>query len=100
MGRLGARISHTSDGKKEGKHLQVYGVANVLQDFIGTSSVDIGATSVGEDYSRTRGQVGGGMIWRVVSRDVYTYADARYEHSIGPDSSYGYQLNVGLKMTF
>lgn len=47
--------------KKQIDNAQVYGVANVIQDFINPTDVTIGGTNVNEKFDKTTLEVGGGF---------------------------------------
>lgn len=96
-GRLGFRLTHQKDEKNSSVF---YVTGNILHDFTGSQSIDIGADRLQENWSRTWLSLGiGGQ--RLVSNDVYLYGDLRYEHSIGGGGDRkNWVGNVGLRYLF
>ena len=83
---------------KQIDNAQVYGVANVIQDFINPTDVTIGGTNVNEKFDKTTLEVGGGFQVPV-SGTTYVYTDARYDRSIKGNKEQG-KLTIGFKTQF
>ncbi len=98
VARVGGRVFRDF-AFNDGKSLQVYAIGNVLQNLTNTSSLQVDDASVGDDFSRTRGQIGTGVAWRL-GKNFYSYADARYEHSLSSEDTSGYELNAGIRIKF
>ncbi len=100
-GRLGVRVYRSLESTKEMKQndiAQVYGVANVIQDFINPTDVTIGGANVREKFDTTMLEVGGGFQVPI-SGATYIYADARYDRSIKGNKLQG-KLTIGFKTQF
>ena len=100
-GRLGVRVYRHLESTKEMKQIdnaQVYGVANVIQDFINPTDVAVGGTNVSEKFDKTTLEVGGGFQVPVTGT-TYVYTDARYDRSIKGNKEQG-KLTIGFKTQF
>lgn len=97
-GRLGARLAYNV-GNDRLKTNTFYVTANVLHDFVKPSKVRIGRDRISEDYSRTWAEVGFGAQ-TALSKSMYLYADARYEHSLTGEKRKSYRGTVGFKYTW
>ena len=100
-GRLGVRVYRHLESTKNIQQIdnaQVYGVANVIQDFINPTDVTIGGTNVSEKFDKTTLEVGGGFQVPVTGT-TYVYTDARYDRSIKGNKEQG-KLTIGFKTQF
>ena len=100
-GRLGVRVYRHLKSTKDVEQIdnaQVYGVANVIQDFINPTDVTIGGTKVSEKYDKTTLEIGGGFQVPVAGT-TYIYTDARYDKSINGNKQEG-KLTIGFKTQF
>ena len=100
-GRLGVRVYRHLESTKNIQQIdnaQVYGVANVVQDFINPTDVTIGGTNVSEKFDKTTLEVGGGFQVPVTGT-TYVYTDARYDRSISGNKEQG-KLTIGFKTQF
>ncbi|TDR28908.1 autotransporter outer membrane beta-barrel domain-containing protein [Hydromonas duriensis] len=101
-GRLGLRLS--KDSTIDGQAAQYYGITNVVYDFIKPSDIELtnrtstGSSSVGEQFDRSYGEIGGG-IQGSLSKSTDMYADARYQRSFNGNKE-GVQFNIGVKAKF
>ena len=100
-GRLGVRVYRHLESTKNINQIdkaQVYGVANVIQDFTNPEDVTIGGTKVRENYDRTMLEVGGGFQVPI-SGNTYIYTDARYDKSLNGRKEEG-KVTIGFKTQF
>jgi autotransporter family porin len=100
-GRLGVRVYRHLESTKNIQQIdnaQVYGVANVIQDFINPTDVAVGGTNVSEKFDKTTLEVGGGFQVPVTGT-TYVYTDARYDRSIKGNKEQG-KLTIGFKTQF
>ena len=100
-GRLGVRVYRHLESTKNIQQIdnaQVYGVANVIQDFINPTDVTIGGANVSEKFDKTTLEVGGGFQVPVTGT-TYVYTDARYDRSIKGNKEQG-KLTIGFKTQF
>ena len=100
-GRLGVRVYRHLESTKNINQIdkaQVYGVANVIQDFTNPEDVTIGGTKVRENYDRTMLEVGGGFQVPI-SGSTYIYTDARYDKSLNGRKEEG-KVTIGFKTQF
>ena len=100
-GRLGVRVYRHLESTKNIQQIdnaQVYGVANVVQDFINPTDVTVGGTNVSEKFDKTTLEVGGGFQVPVTGT-TYVYTDARYDRSIKGNKEQG-KLTIGFKTQF
>ena len=100
-GRLGVRVYRHLESTKNIQQIdnaQVYGVANVIQDFINPTDVTVGGTNVSEKFDKTTLEVGGGFQVPVTGT-TYVYTDARYDRSINGNKEQG-KLTIGFKTQF
>ena len=100
-GRLGVRVYRHLESTKNIQQIdnaQVYGVANVIQDFINPTDVTVGGANVSEKFDKTTLEVGGGFQVPV-SGTTYVYTDARYDRSISGNKEQG-KLTIGFKTQF
>ncbi|MGB4915411.1 MAG: autotransporter domain-containing protein, partial [Leptotrichiaceae bacterium] len=100
-GRLGVRVYRHLESTKNIQQIdnaQVYGVANVVQDFINPTDVTVGGTNVSEKFDKTTLEVGGGFQVPVTGT-TYVYTDASYDRSISGNKEQG-KLTIGFKTQF
>ena len=100
-GRLGVRVYRHLESTKNIQQIdnaQVYGVANVIQDFINPTDVAIGGANVSEKFDKTTLEIGGGFQVPVTGT-TYVYTDARYDRSISGNKEQG-KLTIGFKTQF
>ena len=100
-GRLGVRVYRHLESTKNIQQIdnaQVYGVANVIQDFINPTDVTVGGANVSEKFDKTTLEVGGGFQVPVTGT-TYVYTDARYDRSISGNKEQG-KLTIGFKTQF
>ena len=100
-GRLGVRVYRHLESTKNIQQIdnaQVYGVANVVQDFINPTDVTIGVANISEKFDKTTLEVGGGFQVPVTGT-TYVYTDARYDRSISGNKEQG-KLTIGFKTQF
>lgn len=100
-GRLGVRIFQPK-ANGEYRRFQVYGIADVLHDFIGASDVTVGGTKISNDFRHTSFDIGLGGEYKI-NRDVSFYCRGLYQHSFSDginNKSHGYFLSAGLKWSF
>ena len=100
-GRLGVRVYRHLESTKNIQQIdnaQVYGVANIVQDFINPTDVTIGGANVSEKFDKTTLEVGGGFQVPVTGT-TYVYTDARYDRSIKGNKEQG-KLTIGFKTQF
>ena len=100
-GRLGVRVYRHLESTKSINQIdkaQVYGVANVIQDFTNPEDVVVGGKKLREKYDRTMLEVGGGFQVPV-NESTYVYADARYDKSLKGNKEEG-KITIGFKTQF
>ena len=106
-GRLGLRLVHT-EKLKDNRTLEVYGLANIVHDFLNEDAVSIKdrngrIVNVSESYGSTWGEIGLGIQgW--VSKSTSVFGDIRYQRGFtspsNGDAREGGALNIGVRYTF
>lgn len=97
-GRVGARLSNPHLLSNDGR-IQVYGVVDVLHDFLEPAKLTIGGTKVSDDYRHTGFDVGVGGEFKV-SRATSLYGRGLYTAAFESGESEGYLFFAGLKTQF
>ena len=106
-GRLGLRLVKTEQ-LKDNRTLEIYGLANIVHDFLNEEGVAIKDRSgrnvkVSESYGSTWGEIGLGIQgW--VSKSTSVFGDIRYQHGFtspsNGDARQGGMLNIGIRHSF
>lgn len=106
-GRLGLRLVHT-EKLKDNRTLEVYGLANIVHDFLNEDAVSIKdrngrIVNVSESYGSTWGEIGLGIQgW--VSKSTSVFGDIRCQRGFtspsNGDAREGGALNIGVRYTF
>jgi autotransporter family porin len=104
-GRLGLRLVRSLKTAQD-KTLQLYGLFNVVHDFLDPEAVRFGDgngayTQVNEHYGRSYGEVGFG-VQGYVSKSTSVFGDLRYQQGVwgGSADREGGSLNVGVRYSF
>lgn len=99
-GRLGVRLAYNTQASKSDYRTNTfYLITNVLQDFKSSNGVKIGQDFIKETNAKTWVEIGlGGQL--PLSKQSYTYADARYERNLSGAKREGYRGTIGIKYTW
>lgn len=97
-GRLGVRI-YKEPVEANGK--QVYGIINVVHDFLNPVEVTVDGTRLDDRFAKTYWEIGAGAQQTLNrdKKDVFIYGDVRYRRSFD-GNKHGYMLNAGIKREF
>lgn len=93
-GRAGVRIFKDFNENSN----QVYGIANVVYDFIDPKDITVDNISFSEKYDKTYGEIGGGVQIKAFQSSNF-YGDARYQKSFD-GSMENAVFNIGFKTEF
>lgn len=96
--RLGLRVYKDVENKTKNRKMNVYGIANLVQDFINPETITIDGVGIRERFDKTYAEIGIGAQLQL-KKNTFLYLDARYEKSLegGKESR---KLNFGFKTSF
>ncbi len=97
-GRLGVRIYNRNENDNY-RRSQLYGIFDILHDFIGPSDVTVGGTAVSDDFRHTGFDIGLGEEYKI-NKTTSFYCRGQYLHSLIGNKSEGYLFSAGIKAQF
>ncbi|WP_299288983.1 autotransporter outer membrane beta-barrel domain-containing protein [uncultured Tateyamaria sp.] len=99
FGRIGLAYEYENNDERSGDREKAYIIGNILHDFSGNNSVDVGATSLSSSSDTTWAEIGlgGSVTW---DENKTVYGEASYRTSISDSSgdNNGLSLTAGLRI--